>query len=69
MKIRIHLQDFEEICVTLMISRDTQVKSLSVLANGMGRAVVQALCQQLSWQLGYLKRSILFRLLPVVQDY
>jgi hypothetical protein len=69
MKIRIHLQDFEEICVTLMISRDTQVKSLSVLANGMGKAVVQPPCQQLSWQLGYLKRLVLFRLLPVVQDY
>jgi hypothetical protein len=31
--------------------------------------VVQAPCQQLSWQLGYLKRLVLFRLLPIVQDY
>jgi hypothetical protein len=31
--------------------------------------VIQAPCQQLSWQLGYLKRSVLFRLLPIVQDY
>jgi hypothetical protein len=35
----------------------------------MDNVVVQAPCQRLSWQLGYLKRSILFRLLPVVQDY
>jgi hypothetical protein len=34
----------------------------------MGKAVVQAPCQQLSWQLGYLKRSVLF-LLPIVQDF
>jgi hypothetical protein len=45
------------------------VEGLSVLANGMGKAVVEAPCQQLSWQLGYLKRSIMFHLLPVVQDY
>jgi hypothetical protein len=45
------------------------VEGLSVLANEMGKVVVQAPCQQLSWQLGYLKRSVLFCLLPVVQDY
>jgi hypothetical protein len=44
-------------------------KALSILSNGMGKAVVQAPCQQLSWQLGYLKRSVLFCLLYVVQDY
>jgi hypothetical protein len=41
------------------------VEGLSILTNGMGKAVVQALCQQLSWQLGYLKRSVLFHLLPL----
>jgi hypothetical protein len=45
------------------------VEGLSVLANGMGKGVVQAPCQQLSCQLGYLKRSVMFHLLPVVQDY
>jgi hypothetical protein len=33
----------------------------------MDKAVVQAPCQQLLWQLGYLKRSVLFHLPPVVQ--
>jgi hypothetical protein len=41
----------------------------SILTNGMGKVVVQAPYQQLSWQLGYLKRLVLFCLLPVVQDY
>jgi hypothetical protein len=50
-------------------SSDTQVEGISVLANEMDKAVVQAPCQQLSWQLGYLKRSVLFHLLPTVQDY
>jgi hypothetical protein len=36
------------------------VEGLYVLANEMGKAVVQAPYQQLSWQLGYLKRSVLF---------
>jgi hypothetical protein len=31
----------------------------------MGKAVIQALCQQLSWQLGYLKKLVLFCLLRV----
>jgi hypothetical protein len=48
---------------------DIRNEGLSVLANGTGKVVVQALCQQLSWQLGYLKRSFMFHLLPVVQDY
>jgi hypothetical protein len=43
------------------------VESLSILANGMGKVVVQAPCQQLLCQLGHLKRSVLFRLLPVDQ--
>jgi hypothetical protein len=30
------------------------VDGLIILANRMGKAVVQAPCQQLSWQLGYL---------------
>jgi hypothetical protein len=50
-------------------SSDTQVEGISVLANEMDKAVVQAPCQQLSWQLGYLKRSVLFHLLSTVQDY
>jgi hypothetical protein len=66
-----HLQDFE-ICDTLMISgmnHDTLVEGLSVLVNGMGKAMVQDPCQQLSWQFSYLKRSVLFCLLTVIQDY
>jgi hypothetical protein len=47
----------------------TLVEGLSVLANRIGKAVVQAPCQQLSWKLGYLKRLVMFCLLPVVQDY
>jgi hypothetical protein len=43
------------------------VEGLSVLANGMGKAVVQAPCQQLSRQLSY--RSVLLRLLSIVQVY
>jgi hypothetical protein len=31
--------------------------------------VIQVPCQQLSWQLGYLKRSVMFCFLPIVQDY
>jgi hypothetical protein len=50
-------------------SSDTQVEGISVLANEMDKAVVQAPYQQLSWQLGYLKRSVLFHLLSTVQDY
>jgi hypothetical protein len=42
------------------------VEGISVLANGVSKVIVQAPYQQLSWQLGYLKRSILFHLLPVV---
>jgi hypothetical protein len=36
----------------------------------MGKVVVQAPCQQLSWQLGYLKRPVLFHLfsLPKIID-
>jgi hypothetical protein len=45
------------------------VEGISILGNSLDKAVVQAPCQQLSWQLGYLKRSVLFCLLSVVQDY
>jgi hypothetical protein len=41
------------------------VEGLFVIANRMGKAVVRAPCQQLPWQLGYLKRSVLFLLLPI----
>jgi hypothetical protein len=44
-----HLQDFEGICATLMISgmnhETLKWKAFSVLANEMGKAVVQAPCQ------------------------
>jgi hypothetical protein len=42
------------------------VDGLSILANGMGKVVVQALCQQLSWQLDYLKSLVLLCILPIV---
>jgi hypothetical protein len=41
------------------------VESLYVLTNRMGKAVVQAPCQQLSWQLGYLKRLVMFAFFPL----
>jgi hypothetical protein len=46
-----HLQDFEEICATLIISgmnHEKLLEGISILTNGMGKAVVQAPCQQLS---------------------
>jgi hypothetical protein len=60
-----HLHDFEEICATLMISgmNHETLKRKVFLFSLTGWA------KQLSWQLGYLKRSVLFHLLPVVQDY
>jgi hypothetical protein len=36
------------------------VEGLSILTNGMGKAVVHDPCQQLSLQLGYLKRLVMF---------
>jgi hypothetical protein len=41
------------------------VEGLSVLTNRMDKAIIQAPCQQLSWQLGYVKRSVPFAFFPL----
>jgi hypothetical protein len=56
-----HLQDFEEICATLMISRMNH-------ATLKWKAFLFSITR-LAKHLCYLKRSVLCHLLPIVQDY